>query len=58
MDVSEKHPGYTHIAVKIDNVAATEVALDQAGIAISGRRGSVALFIRDPDGNVIELASD
>jgi lactoylglutathione lyase len=58
MDVTEKHPGYTHIALKIDNVAATEAALQEAGIATTGKRGSVALFIRDPDGNVIELASD
>jgi len=55
MDVPEKHPGYTHMALKIDNVAATEAALEQAGIAITGKRGSVALFVRDPDGNVIEL---
>ena len=58
MDVPEKHPGYTHIALKIDSVSETEAALEQAGIAITGKRGSVALFIRDPDGNVIELASD
>jgi lactoylglutathione lyase len=58
MDVPEKHPGYTHIALKIDNVARTEAALTGAGIAITGRRGSAALFVRDPDGNVIELAAD
>jgi len=58
MDVPEKHPGFTHVALKIDDVAATEAALAAAGVAISGRRDDVALFVRDPDGNVVELASD
>jgi len=58
MDVPRKHAGFTHIALKISDIAATEAALSAAGIAISGRRGAVALFVRDPDGNVIELASD
>jgi lactoylglutathione lyase len=58
MDVREKHPGYTHIALKVDDVAKTEAALTGAGIAITGRRGQAALFVRDPDGNVIELAAD
>ena len=58
MDVPEKHAGYTHIALKIDDVAGTEAALTRAGIAITGRRGAAALFIRDPDRNVIELAAD
>ena len=58
MDVPEKHAGITHIAFQIKDVAATTAALDAAGIAISGRRGMSALFVRDPDGNVIELAAD
>ena len=58
MDVSEKHAGITHIALQIKDVAATRAALDAAGIAISGMRGAAALFVRDPDGNVIELAAD
>ena len=58
MDVADKHPGFTHVALKIDDVAATEAALASASVAISGRRGEVALFVRDPDGNVVELASD
>jgi lactoylglutathione lyase len=58
MDVGEKYPGITHIALKISDVAATRRALEAAGIALSGTRGAVALFVRDPDGNVIELASD
>ena len=61
MDVPEKHAGYTHIALKIDNVAAIETLLSTADMAITGRRGEnpvKAVFVRDPDGNVIELASD
>ena len=58
MDVPEKHAGITHIALKIKDVAATKAALTTAGIAISGTRGNAALFVRDPDGNVIELAAD
>lgn len=58
MDIPAKHAGITHMALKIDDVAAVEAALKDAGIRITGKRGSVALFVRDPDGNVIELASD
>ncbi len=58
MDVPEKYPGITHVALKIADVSATKAALQAGGIAISGTRGAVALFVRDPDGNVIELASD
>ena len=61
MDVTEKYPGITHIALRINSVATTEMELKAAGIVVSGRRGSNpvrALFVRDPDGNVIELAAD
>ena len=40
MDVPEKHPGITHIALKIGDVATTEAALVAAGISISGKRGT------------------
>jgi lactoylglutathione lyase len=61
MDVPEKHPGFTHIALQIGNVAAVEAALTAAGIEITGRRGENpvdAIFVRDPDRNVVELAAD
>jgi lactoylglutathione lyase len=58
MDTGEKHAGYTHVALKIDDLRAVEKALGAAGIAITGMRGEAALFVRDPDGNVIELATD
>ena len=58
MDVAEKHSGFTHIALKVKDLAAVEKALTESGIEISGRRGKAAVFVRDPDRNVIELASD
>jgi lactoylglutathione lyase len=58
MDIPDKQPGITHIALTITSVSEVEAALQSAGIPISGRRGSVALFVRDPDRNVIELAAD
>jgi lactoylglutathione lyase len=58
MDVLEKYAGFTHLALKIGDVATTAAALEAAGVSISGRRGKDALFIRDPDGNVVELAAD
>lgn len=61
MDVADKHPGITHLALRVSDVAAVEAALQAAGVAISGRRGEHpvrAVFVRDPDRNVIELAND
>jgi lactoylglutathione lyase len=61
MDVADKHPGITHLALRVSDVAGVEAALQAAGVAISGRRGEDpvrAVFVRDPDRNVIELASD
>ena len=58
MDVPEKHAGITHVALKIGDLKSAEAMLNDLGIAITGRRGSAALFVRDPDGNVIELATD
>jgi lactoylglutathione lyase len=58
MDIAEKHPGITHLALRVSNVAGVEAALQAAGVPISGHRGDKALFVRDPDRNVIELAND
>jgi catechol 2,3-dioxygenase-like lactoylglutathione lyase family enzyme len=57
VDVDPKYPGYTHVA--LSSIDQTVEALEASRIPISGgpmRLGdSVALFVRDPDRNVIEL---
>ncbi len=60
MDVDEKHPGYTHIALAVCNVTAMQAALEATGIQISGgpitfEEGTVSIFVRDPDRNVVEF---
>jgi lactoylglutathione lyase len=60
MDVVDKHPGITHIALLCPDIMDAQDRLAAAGIPLSGgpiefapgRRG---IFVRDPDGNVIEL---
>jgi lactoylglutathione lyase len=60
MDVHEKHAGITHIALACPDVIAAKARLEAAGFPPSEgpiRLGpkSLALFVRDPDRNVIEL---
>ena len=61
MDVSDKFPGYTHMALRVTSVPATIAALNENDIAITqgpvsfGESGQVSVFVRDPDRNVIEL---
>jgi lactoylglutathione lyase len=59
MDVPEKHPGYTHVALAVSSIDDTVAELSRLGIAISGgpmKLGDgISLFVRDPDRNVIEL---
>jgi lactoylglutathione lyase len=56
----EKHPGITHVALLCPDIMAANTRLEAAGIPLSGgpvRFGAdaQAIFVRDPDRNVIEL---
>ena len=47
-----------HVALSVDDIDGTAKELEEAGISVargSGRAGRPQLFIRDPDGNMIEL---
>jgi lactoylglutathione lyase len=61
MDIGRKYPGYTHVALRVGSIPETIAALAANRIAISqgpvqmGQAGSVSVFVRDPDRNVIEL---
>jgi catechol 2,3-dioxygenase-like lactoylglutathione lyase family enzyme len=58
MDVPEKHPGYTHIALTVASLAAAHTFVTGLGIEITGSFSfgdMSAIFIRDPDRNVIEI---
>ena len=62
MDVDVKYPGFTHVALQVPSIDGAAAALKEAGIQTSGSRThgetTVALFIRDPDLNVIEFVAD
>lgn len=63
MDVPEKHPGYTHMALDVTDIAAVEARLRALGVEITEGPvtlpdGGVMIFIRDPDRNVVEFHQD
>ena len=58
MDVAEKYPGYTHIALTVSSLEHAKEFMKTNGIQVTGSfsfGNMSAIFIRDPDRNVIEL---
>ena len=60
MDVPERHPGYTHMALDVTDIESIETSLNNMDITITEGPitlpdGGVMLFIRDQDMNVIEF---
>ena len=60
MDLAEKHPGITHFALLCPDILAAKARLEAAGVPLSGgpvrfSADAQAIFVRDPDRNVIEL---
>ena len=58
MDVDDKYPGITHVALTVSSLDQTKAFLADNDIAITGSFSfgqMSAVFIRDPDRNVIEL---
>jgi lactoylglutathione lyase len=60
MDLAEKHPGITHVALLCPDIIGAKIRLEAAGIRLSGgpvrfSADAQAIFVRDPDRNVIEL---
>lgn len=58
MDVDEKYPGYTHIALTVSSLDDAKDFMKMNSINVTGSfsfQKMSAIFIRDPDRNVIEL---
>ena len=60
MDIPEKHAGYTHVALDVNDIDAVQKSLNKMGINITEGPitlpdGAIMLFIRDHDNNVIEF---
>ena len=60
MDIPERHPGYTHIALDVSDIKAAQSSIEKLGIVITEGPitlpdGGIMFFIRDQDKNVIEF---
>lgn len=58
MDREEKHAGYTHMSLRIESLPEAEAFFEANDIPITGRfsfKNMNAIFVRDPDRNVIEF---
>ncbi len=60
MDIPEKHPGYTHIALDVNNIEVVQDTIEKLDIKITEGpitlpNGDIMFFIRDQDRNVIEF---
>lgn len=60
MDVERKYPGYTHFALAVESVMQAKADLELNRIQITEGPvtfgdGKTSIFVRDPDGNVIEF---
>ena len=60
MDIEPKYPGFNHLSFRVSSIEDTITALKAAGIEIRegpvSLGGEIAVFVRDPDLNVVELA--
>jgi catechol 2,3-dioxygenase-like lactoylglutathione lyase family enzyme len=60
MDIQPKYPGFNHLSFRVSSIQETVDALNAAGIDIReapvSLGGEIAVFVRDPDLNVVELA--
>lgn len=60
LDSKIKHSGITHVALVVNNITETQNRLKKQGITITEgplkiNQRRIICFVRDPDGNVIEL---
>lgn len=60
MDVEQKYPGYTHMALNVASIDDAVTSINGAGLSITEGpvtfgNGNQSLFIRDPDLNVVEF---
>jgi lactoylglutathione lyase len=63
MDIPERHPGYTHMALTVTDIESVQATIEKLGIEITEGPltlpdGGIMLFIRDQDRNVIEFHQD